>query len=228
MLRRLTLWLVRALGPMLVYGYFLTLHFRENHRSRRLRIGHGLKMSVFAFWHAQQLSMLVFYRKLAVCILVSRSKDGEYAAILAERFGHRPQRGSTSRGGMHGAKALIQEARRGCRVALTPDGPRGPRHCVQKGVVAIARNVGRPILPGAEGFSDHWELPSWDRFRIPKPFAWCVGLVGEPIAPPEGDDDASLEATRQAVEAAMVELEEEADRQAARWAARERCWRLPF
>jgi len=221
-LRRLSYWLVRFLGPLLISGHFLTIRFRENERSRRgRRHGEGTE-SIFAFWHSHQLSLLVFYRHRNSHILISRSKDGEYAAILAERFGHQPLRGSSSRGGAYGARALIRAAQDGYPIAITPDGPRGPRHSVQRGVLAIAARIGRPVVPMAIGYSDLWELNSWDRFRIPKPFAYGVTLLGEPIHVPRDLDDEGQGEIRQRIQRAMIDLEEEADRQARAWKQRAR------
>jgi len=212
-MRRLSFWLVEHVGRLALLLYFATMRFRENRRSELARRHHKGHENVMAFWHAHQLATLVFYRNCGAHILISRSRDGEYAARLAQAMGFRPVRGSTSRGGAQGARALLDAARlTGRAVAITPDGPRGPRHSVQRGVLFIARLSGRPIVPVAVGFDRYWELPSWDRFRIPKPFARAYALLGKPIAVPEGCSDDDLRAFGDKVRLALESLEEEADR----------------
>ena len=218
MLRRLSYLFAAYVGPLLVRAFFLTIRITENESSRLIRVLGENRDVVLAFWHAHQLSMVVFYRHCNGHILVSRSKDGEYAALLAKAFGHQPERGSSSRGGARGARALIEAARPGHPIALTPDGPRGPRHCVQKGALFIARQTNRPIVPLAIGFSRYWELNSWDRFRIPKPVARGVALAGEPIQPPEDDEEETLARVGDLLQQRLIELEAEADRRAAEWA----------
>ena len=60
--------------------------------------------------------------------------------------------------------------REGEEVLLTPDGPRGPRYHLNDGVVAIAMKSDLPILIINYRPSAYWQLGSWDRFVIPRPF----------------------------------------------------------
>jgi lysophospholipid acyltransferase (LPLAT)-like uncharacterized protein len=101
-------------------------------------------------------------------------------------------------------------------LALTPDGPRGPRRRVQPGVVYLAARTGLPVVPIGIAFSGAWRMRSWDRFALPRPYsaAWCV--TTEPIRVPADADRAALEEYRLRVERAL----EEASRAAEAWAAR--------
>ena len=213
MLNRFAYWLIEHLGPVLLRLYFAGIRVRENERSRRFRAGFD-RDHVFAFWHSHQLSGLMIYRNRGIHILISRSKDGEYVARLAKTFGYYPERGSSSRGAVVGARALVEAARRGRPVAITPDGPRGPRQTVQGGALFVARQSGRAIVPVAIGYDRFWALNSWDRFRIPKPFAHGVALFGDPIPVPQDADEQVMKAVRDQLRDALMKLEEAADRQA--------------
>ena len=90
-------------------------------------------------------------------------------------------RGSTTRGGARAMIKLTKKALTGHSIAITPDGPRGPRRITQPGIVFLARKTGFPIIPIAAKISRYWELPSWDRFVVPKPFAKVTLAFGEPI-----------------------------------------------
>ncbi len=102
---------------------------------------------IIAFWHGQQLMMPLAYRGRGARILISRHRDGEFVCRLVQRFGFGAIRGSTTRGGAGALRRLIRAGRQGVDLVVTPDGPRGPRHVVQPGVLALARSTGMPIVP---------------------------------------------------------------------------------
>ena len=219
-LHHVVCWLLEHVGPFLFRAWFTTIRMTENARSRRYRRRPERGLGMYAFWHAHQFSAVHFYRGFGVHIMISRSRDGEYIARVAEGMGFVPARGSTSRGAMDGSRALIAALRRGEPAAITPDGPRGPRHEVQGGALFVARMTRTPVIPVAIGFSDYWECPSWDKFRIPKPFTRGVAMIGEPLFFPRRMTDEQGRAARDRLARALNDLEEEADLRAAEWAMR--------
>jgi len=118
-----------------------------------LSLNRAGKPYVHAFFHDQLLMMTYSYlgqphgRRLAV--LSSRHRDGEYVARTLQSFGHLMVRGSTGRGGVGGLKEMIGHLRAGRDAAFAIDGPRGPRHRAQIGVIEAARLGGAPIVPVA-------------------------------------------------------------------------------
>ncbi|MGH7164925.1 MAG: lysophospholipid acyltransferase family protein [Nitrospiraceae bacterium] len=114
------------------------------------RRGHRI---IIAFWHAQQLMMPLVYRGREAHILISQHRDGELIHRIVARFGFRSVRGSTTRGGAAALRQLIKLGRSGVDLVVTPDGPKGPRHVVQIGVIQVARATGLPILPVTFGCS---------------------------------------------------------------------------
>ena len=110
--------------------------------------------AIVAFWHGHQLMMTVGpYLGRGMRVLISRHADGELIARTAAAFGFGAVRGSTSRGGARALKEMVGSAAQGADLAVTPDGPRGPRHIVKRGVIEIARQTGLPIYPIAFGAS---------------------------------------------------------------------------
>src|SRR5690606_8916637 len=96
-------------------------------------------------------------------------------------------RGSSSRQGMKAFIALARKIRNeGSDVAITPDGPRGPIYSMHSGILQLAEAGGVPITPVTCHYEKKWELKSWDRFQIPKPFTKCRLVFGEPVPVPEG------------------------------------------
>ena len=114
---------------------------------------------ILAFWHGQQLMIPLGYRGLHPEILISRHRDGEIIYRIIKRFGFGAVRGSTTRGGHEALRQLIRLGREGVDLVMTPDGPKGPRHRVQPGVVALAKFTGLPIVPLAFACSKKKSFP---------------------------------------------------------------------
>jgi len=102
---------------------------------------------IIAFWHGQQLMMPLAYRGRKAHILISQHRDGEMICRIVQRFGFGAVRGSSTRGGGVALRQLIRLGRSGVDLVVTPDGPKGPRHVVQKGVIQLAQATGLPIVP---------------------------------------------------------------------------------
>jgi lysophospholipid acyltransferase (LPLAT)-like uncharacterized protein len=130
--------------------------------------------------------------------MVSASKDGGFLAAILECFRVEPVRGSSSRRGRQALLELTTCAKRGYDLAITPDGPRGPRYQVQDGVMSLAQVTGLPVVPFS--FRAQWKIQakSWDRFQIPLPFSRCELVMGEQmLVPREASDDERKELRRQ-------------------------------
>lgn len=103
--------------------------------------------------------------------LVSASRDGARLSVFMQSQGIHPIRGSSSRRGTTATRQLLRVLRQGGLVAITVDGPRGPCYHAQAGAAMLLQLTGAPaILLGAEAEAA-WELKSWDRFLIPRPFS---------------------------------------------------------
>jgi lysophospholipid acyltransferase (LPLAT)-like uncharacterized protein len=148
---------------------------------------------ILAFWHRHLLLMPYGYRGRRISVLVSQSRDGELIARTVARLGIDSSRGSTTRGGMAGMRALLRKAGEGYDLAFTPDGPKGPASVVQPGVILAAMATGLPIQPVAMAASRCRRLRSWDRFVLPLPGARVHFVYGEPLAVPRrgGPDEAA-------------------------------------
>ncbi len=109
--------------------------------------------NIIAFWHGRQLMLPLAYRGRGLDILISRHRDGELISRAMRSFGFSSVRGSTTRGGSTALKVLIERGRAGRDVAVTPDGPKGPRQIAQAGVIHLAKVTGLPIFPLTFGAS---------------------------------------------------------------------------
>src|SRR5215471_1823524 len=160
---------------------------------------------IFCLWHNRlAISMIVhrrYPRKLVA--LVSASKDGALLAAVLDRFGVEQIRGSSSRRGPQALLELTSHAKSGYDLAVTPDGPKGPRYVVQQGVIALAQVTGLPIIPVTCNTQPKICLKSWDCFQIPLPFSKCQLILNEPIFVPRETDQAGREQRRSRLQATL-------------------------
>lgn len=200
---RLGGWLVRLLGAT------WRIEWRNSEGAERLE--RERRPFIVAFWHEHILALAYTHRDRGIVVLVSQSKDGEYISQVIHRLGMGTVRGSSSRGGVRALLQMAKRGREGHSLAVTPDGPRGPRHVVQPGLLSIAARSELPIIPLTAGARSSWRLGSWDRFEIPKPFTRLRVITGEPIVIPPGASAESLEREYgPRIQAAMDEVERRA------------------
>lgn len=148
-----------------------------------------------ACWHRDLLILAWAFRDRGYCAVASRSRDGDRIAGVLSALGYaEPVRGSSSRGGAAALRGLARRVGDGVPVSLQVDGPRGPAGRVQPGIVHLARTTGVPITPLRFRARPCLRFGSWDRTRLPLPFARVVLHYGEPIPVPREATDAEVEA----------------------------------
>jgi lysophospholipid acyltransferase (LPLAT)-like uncharacterized protein len=190
-----------------------TLRFRYHDHSDYFD-GPSTGPAIYCVWHNRLALCLQIYYGYArkrnptagMAAMVSASKDGAFLSSILECFKVQPVRGSSSRRGPQALLELTTWAERGYDLAITPDGPRGPRYVVQEGVMSLAQITGLPILPASFHLAWKIEVKSWDRFQIPLPFSRCEVNIGKPIRVPTEASDAQREALRQQLEAELRAL----------------------
>lgn len=165
---------------------------------------------IYAFWHGRILPATFFWRNRGIVVLTSENKDGEYIAHVIRRFGYGSSRGSSSRGAIKGTIGLIRTLKHGAHVALTVDGPRGPRHQVQQGVTWLASYSQHPILPFHIEAKRAKILSSWDAFQIPLLFSKVRVDIAEPMCLEKELPEETLEAKRVELEATLNQMRENA------------------
>ncbi len=191
--------LIRLLGATLKY---------EEIGDPNAHADHNPQTRVYCMWHRSLLSVAYLFRKRKIAILISPSFDGELITQTIRRVGYRTVRGSSSRGGAAGLLGMqrLLEANDDTRcnyAAFTSDGPRGPVYHAKGGGVMLAQRTGGGVGVFYAAPTRAWELHSWDRFLIPKPFSTIVICWQMPIPVSVDQNESSREATRLAVEEAL-------------------------
>jgi lysophospholipid acyltransferase (LPLAT)-like uncharacterized protein len=168
---------------------------------------------IYGVWHNRlALSMGIFRRYVQgrqpqrrLAALVSASKDGALLARILENFAVQPVRGSTSRRGPQALLELTGWADKGYDLAITPDGPRGPRYVVQEGIIALAQITQRPIVPVTAIIRGKFHLKSWDAFVVPLAGALCRVAFYPPIRVPRDASDADRAHCKELLEQSLCD-----------------------
>jgi lysophospholipid acyltransferase (LPLAT)-like uncharacterized protein len=172
-------WLAR-IGALALRVLASTWRVRFINREPALALRAARRSFVYTFWHGEQLTLLWAFRGTGAAILISEHGDGEIVARAANSLGYETIRGSSSRGANRALLQLTSQLQEGRDVAVTPDGPRGPRHSFAPGALIAAHRAGAPIIT-LRAFADRvWRLKSWDQFEIPKPFARITVVMADP------------------------------------------------
>lgn len=175
--QRLALFVVPPLAAALIRALGATLRYRDINAcdASGQTVPVGIEIPgpvVFAFWHRTLLVCAHRFRNKGIAILISPSFDGEMIARTVAHLGFHPVRGSSSRGGAAGLRNMAQSYAEDHRCAITADGPRGPNMLAKPGVVQLAELTGATWIGVYYALPNRaWQLRSWDRFLIPKPFS---------------------------------------------------------
>jgi len=157
----LIVFLVRVIGVTMRYS------FKNSCSLAQARLDGNC---IFVFWHQKFFPLLYSHRNSRINIMVSQHRDGELIARALKLLGFTVTRGSTTRGGMK-ACLVMRKVVKQYDLAITPDGPKGPRYHFSGGPITIAKLSKRPILSVGIGASRAKYFSSWDHFMLPIPMS---------------------------------------------------------
>ena len=189
-------WAIRLIGPTLRVCVSLEEDAQQTIDERPL---------IVSFWHSCIIPATYICRNIGVRVMSSFSYDGEYMGRIIHKFGFVAVKGSSSRNAVRALLGLRRALEEGWTVAFTLDGPRGPRHKVKPGPVALARSSGVALSVFHLAVEKAWVLKTWDRLMIPMPFSRVLVRFGKRIRVPH-------EATDEDVERYTTELQAALDR----------------
>ena len=187
-------WIIRLIGPTLRVSISYEDGAQQTLDQRPL---------IGSFWHSCIIPSTYICRNLGVRVMSSNSYDGEYMGRIIHQFGFVAVKGSSSRNAVRALLGLRRALADGCTVAFTLDGPRGPRHKVKPGPVALARSSGVPLTMFHAAVDKAWLLNSWDRMMIPLPFSRVLLRFGKLIPVPADATDEDVERYTAELQAAL-------------------------
>ena len=178
--RALALRLVPLIGSMLIRVIYLT-NKKEFIAPERL----SDEPFIMACWHGELLMIPYAYNRYKkipnVKLLISDHFDGSLIAKTLGHFGFGTIRGSSTRNAARALLGAIKELKAGSDLGITPDGPKGPRHEVADGIVVMAQKAKVKVVLVEIKPQSYWQLKSWDKFVIPKPFGLIRYYISDMI-----------------------------------------------
>lgn len=197
-------WLVRLIGP--------TLRFEVVGAHNAVQIRSAGERAIGAFWHRCIFPAVWFWRNRGIVVLNTVNFDGQWTRRVIERLGFDTAQGSSTRGAIEGLTAMARNLEAGRHVALTIDGPRGPRYVAKPGAVILARRTGSPISVFHIALSRaHTFKKSWDQLQLPYPFSRAAMFVAPPIRVPMDADSEVMKQKQAEVQAALESVRDLAE-----------------
>ena len=138
----------------------------------------------------------------------SPSFDAEYIKRFIRRFGYGAVRGSSTRGGVGALVKMIRLMKDGLPAGFSIDGPKGPKYVAKSGACMLAKKTGNPVMPFIIESEKYWEIGSWDRLQIPKPFSRAKVIIDEPIYVEKNAGEEEIEESRKLLQTKLDELVE--------------------
>jgi len=209
---KILLAIVPLFGSLVLRLLSLTIRKKTLYSERFQKFRDQGQPVIGAFWHQRLLMMPFLPPPGKTGMLISQHRDGEFIARAIKYLSIDSVRGSTTRGGLSALRGMVRYYREGGNLAITPDGPQGPKHVVQMGVIELARLTGSPIFPLTYGASRKRVLNNWDHFIIPIPFCRIVYIWGEPVWVPRNSKREEMGEKRLLLQHRLRQITEEADR----------------
>src|SRR5580658_3538492 len=195
---------VRLLGP--------TLRVEFVGIQNAVQIRDEGEVAIGAFWHRCIFTAIWIWRNRGIVVLNTVNFDGQWTRRVIERLGFGTAQGSSSRGAIEGLTIMASRLEEGKHVALTIDGPRGPRYIAKPGAVILARRTGCPVSAFHVGLQRaHTFKKSWDLFQVPYPFSRAVMFVAPPIYVPIDADSEVIHAKQREMQSALERVRDAAE-----------------
>ncbi|HQL72518.1 MAG TPA: lysophospholipid acyltransferase family protein, partial [Phycisphaerae bacterium] len=195
-------WFLRLwLGTLDVWVYFEGDDALPSRRKSR---------GLYLLWHECLLLSAQTYANQGFGMLISTHRDGDIIAQIMEFMGGTTFRGSSTRNGARAVRDMMT-AHPGLHLAITPDGPKGPRHEVQMGAIFLASRMGIPIVPCAFAACRPKRIRNWDRTILPRPFSACRCVFLTPIEIPRRLSREQMEHYRLEVQQAVGDAQDRAE-----------------
>lgn len=166
---------------------------------------------IFLFWH-EYIPFPIYMRPhCRLAMLLSQHQDAEILSHVARFAGLEAVRGSTHRGGTAALRELLDRGK-GMNLAITPDGPRGPRRKLAQGAIYLSSRLQIPLVSLGIGYDRPWRnRRTWDHFAFPRPFGRCRAVLGPRIQMPPDLEREEIEGQRLRIEQHLNELTQTAE-----------------
>ena len=161
---------------------FLSIRWKFYNEDQKSNIFNVDNQYIFCCWHNRLfLGPHLLPRNRIINALQSSHSDGMITSIAFKYLGMNVILGSSMKGGMQAFRKMVKCIQNGESIAITPDGPKGPKESVKEGIIKLAQITGAPIVPLVWTTKKFKLIDSWDHFVIPFPFSKGIYTFGKPI-----------------------------------------------
>ena len=201
------------LGSALIRSWMGTMDYKGAYKGPNINPAHATdgRKRIFIFWHENILTPLYLWRNCNLTMLLSRHGDAEVLNRVAGLFGYNCVRGSSRRGAREALAEMKRYAER-TNLAITPDGPLGPRRELERGAIYLASKLQVPLVLLGIGSDRPWRMNSWDKFAIPKPYSRIRIVSSGDIIVPHDASKELLSHYQQKIERLLTDLTDIAER----------------
>ena len=146
-------------------------------------------------WHGRLVfpSWYLRLKTTNLYAIAGRHTDAEIMARVLKWWGYGLIRGSTKKGGKVVVQKMAEIFKNSGIVAVTNDGPKGPPRIAKAGSTAIAIKYKVQVITITGSATKYWQMKSWDRFMLPKPFGKIQLIVSPPLEFSEKSETAEEE-----------------------------------
>lgn len=200
----------------LLWVLYLTMRWRRHMPEETRGLLEAGKPVVLCLWHGRMLLLAGGWRRppkrKRIGVLASSHRDGRLIGNCVIALGYEAVFGSSNRHGVSALRGVTRLIEQGVTMAVTPDGPRGPRMRFKPGPIKIAQITGAPLVAVSGSSRPRRIFDTWDRFCLPIPFSRGELHFGPPVYVPRDADAATVERCRQEVEERLNALTNLAER----------------
>ena len=141
------------------------------------------KPIMLCVWHGRLLfpSWYIRLKTTNLYAIASRHSDAEIMARILNNWGYGLIRGSTRKGGKAVVQKMAEVFKNAGIIAVTSDGPKGPPRIAKAGSTSLALKHNVQIITITGSATKYWQMKSWDRFMLPKPFGKIQLIVSPPL-----------------------------------------------
>ena len=196
--------IVQQLLALIAFIYIVFVKITSNIKYENIdspkKYWQNKKPFILAFWHGQLMTFSYTWKiNKKLNILASSHSDGRFGASIARYFKVNNIPISSDSNNLS-LRPIFKILNSNNYIAITPDGPRGPKEKVSEGIIKIAKISKVPIIPVGFGSSKNFCLKSWDSFLITLPFSKCRIVWGDSITIPENLEDHEIVTYKKIIE----------------------------
>ena len=182
-MRKIKIIIISFIGKWLFQTFFFLNKIVINGEEHLLSLINSGKPIMVCVWHGRLLfpSWYIRLKTTNLHAIASRHTDAEIMARILNNWGYGLIRGSTRKGGKAVVQKMAAVFKSGGIVAVTNDGPKGPPRIAKAGSTGLALKYNVQIITITGSATKHWQMKSWDRFMLPKPFGKIQLIVSPPL-----------------------------------------------